>query len=63
MEDRITLDELPLGKDGIIDSVECEDVALRYHILDMGLVPNVEVTLIKMHQWVTRLKLWFADII
>ena len=42
-----TLDKLEIGKDAIIKSIECEDKALRSHILDMGLTPDVEVTLIK----------------
>lgn len=42
-----TLDHLPIGHDAIISSVDCEDKALRKHILDMGLTPQTEVTLIK----------------
>ena len=42
-----TLDNLPVGKEGYILSIECEDKALRNHILNMGLTPNVEVKLIK----------------
>lgn len=43
----IFLDKLGIGKDAVIDSIECGDKALRQHILDMGLTPGVEVTLIK----------------
>lgn len=43
----ITLDKLTKGKDAVIVSIECEDKSLRKHILDMGLTPGVEVTLIK----------------
>ena len=43
----ITLDKLRLGNEGFIKSIECEDKALRGHILDMGLTPGVEVELIK----------------
>lgn len=43
----ITLDNLQIGKDAIIKSINCEDRALRQHILEMGLTPNTEVTLIK----------------
>ncbi len=43
----ITLDKLEKGKDAVIISIDCEDKALRKHILDMGLTPGVEVTLIK----------------
>ena len=43
----ISLDKLGIGKDAIISSIDCEDKALRQHILDMGLTPGVEVTLIK----------------
>lgn len=42
-----TLDTLEPGNDAIIHSVNCEDVALRKHILDMGLTPGTEVTLVK----------------
>ena len=45
--EKITLDNLMPGKDAIIESVNCEDVSLRCHILDMGLTPGTEVTLIK----------------
>ncbi len=44
---RVTLDKLQPGKDAIIHSVECDEVALRKHILDMGLTPGTEVTMIK----------------
>lgn len=44
----MTLDELEIGKDAIISSVDCGDHSLRRHILDMGLTPGTEVTLIKM---------------
>lgn len=43
----MTLDRLSPGNDAFISSIECEDKALRSHILDMGLTPGVEVTLIK----------------
>lgn len=42
-----TLDKLEAGKDAIIQSIDCQDKALRKHILDMGLTPKVEVTLVK----------------
>ncbi len=44
----MTLAELEVGNDAIIETVKCNDVALRKHILDMGLTPNTEVTLIKV---------------
>ena len=43
----MTLAQLEVGKDAIIDSVICEEISLRKHILDMGLTPGAEVTLIK----------------
>lgn len=43
----ITLDKLETGKDAVVQSINCEDIALRKHIIDMGLTPGVEVTLIK----------------
>ena len=42
------LDELEIGKDAIIASVESDDAALRQHILDMGLTPGTEVTMMKL---------------
>ncbi|MDO5306047.1 MAG: FeoA domain-containing protein, partial [bacterium] len=42
-----TLDKLQIGKDAIITDIKCDDKSLRSHILNMGLTPNVEVTLIK----------------
>lgn len=42
-----TLDKLKKGKRAIIREVKCDDKVLRRHILDMGLTPNVEVTMIK----------------
>lgn len=42
-----TLDSLKVGEDAIVTAIKCEDPALRKHILDMGLTPNVEVTLVK----------------
>ncbi len=42
-----TLDKLQIGKDAVIKSINCADKALRRHILDMGLTPGVEITLIK----------------
>ena len=42
-----TLDSLKVGEDAIVTAIKCEDPALRKHILEMGLTPNVEVTLVK----------------
>ena len=42
-----TLDTLEPGKDAVISAVKCADVALRKHILDMGLTPGTEVMLVK----------------
>ena len=43
----MNLDELEIGKDAIVASVDCDEPSLRQHILDMGLTPGVEVTLMK----------------
>lgn len=43
----MTLAELEVGKDAIIKNVVCEELSLRKHILDMGLTPGAEVTLVK----------------
>lgn len=42
------LSELEIGKAAIIESVDCKEIPLRKHILDMGLTPGVEVTLVKI---------------
>ena len=44
---KLTLADLEIGKDAVIEAIECEDKALRRHILDMGLTPGIEITLIK----------------
>ncbi len=46
-EKQTTLDKLAIGKDAVIASIECDNKALRKHILDMGLTPGVEITLVK----------------
>ncbi len=43
----MTLDELEIGKDAVIASVDCDDPSLRQHIFDMGLTPGIEVTMMK----------------
>ena len=41
------LDELEIGKDAVVASVASDDQALHQHILDMGLTPGTEVTMMK----------------
>lgn len=43
----MTLDKLEIGKDAVIEVVNCDDPSLRRHILDMGLTSNTRVTLVK----------------
>ena len=43
----MTLDQLTQGKTALIDGVQCEDITLRKHILDMGLTAGTEVTYVK----------------
>ena len=43
----MTLDQLQPGNDAIIASVDCDEASLRKHILDMGLTPGTEVTMVK----------------
>ena len=43
----LTLAKLQRGKDAIITAITCKDRALKQHILNMGLTPGVEVTMIK----------------
>lgn len=43
----MNLGEISIGKDAIIESINCEEISLRKHILDMGLTPGTEVTLVK----------------
>lgn len=42
-----TLAELPAGKSAVISSIECEDKALRSHIMNMGITPGVRITMVK----------------
>jgi ferrous iron transport protein B len=44
----MTLDRLEKGNDAVIREVRCEDHSLRRHILDMGLTPGTEITLVKI---------------
>ena len=41
------LDALEIGKDAVVAAVESDDTALRQHILDMGLTPGTEVTMMR----------------
>ncbi|WP_102338435.1 ferrous iron transport protein B [Collinsella provencensis] len=41
------LDTLEIGKDAIVACVDSDDPALHQHILDMGLTPGTEVTMMK----------------
>ena len=43
----MTLNELKIGQSAIIKSVGGDKGQLRQHLLDMGLIPGTEVTLIK----------------
>lgn len=43
----LRLDKLEIGKDAIVAAVDSDDPALRQHILDMGLTPGTEVTMMK----------------
>jgi ferrous iron transport protein B len=43
----MTLAELQPGHDAIITSVDCDEASLRKHILDMGLTPGTEITMVK----------------
>ncbi len=47
MNKKTTLDNLTIGKEAYIEAINCEDKALRQHILNMGLTPEVEVKLVK----------------
>ena len=44
----MNLSELEIGKDAVIESVDCSEISLRKHILDMGLTPGTEISLIKI---------------
>ena len=43
----MNLAELEIGKEGYIEGVNCDNPALRRHILDMGLTPGTEITMVK----------------
>ena len=45
-EEKMTLKELPVGKTATVQSVGGEG-ALRQHLLDMGLIPGADVTMVK----------------
>ena len=47
MNEKTTLNNLAIGKEAYIEAINCEDKALRQHILNMGLTPEVEVKLVK----------------
>lgn len=57
IETRTNLDSLEAGKEGYIVSIECEDKALRSHILNMGLTPGVEVKLSRLPLWADPLEI------
>ena len=44
----MNLSQLAIGKNAIIQSVDCSEISLRKHILDMGLTPGTEITLMKV---------------
>lgn len=43
----MNLDSLQVGKTATIAEIDCDDKALKKHILNMGITPGVSVTLIK----------------
>ena len=53
----MTLKELKVGKSAVIKSVGSHG-ALRQHFLDMGMIPGVEITVIK---WGIQWKCRFMD--
>ena len=42
------LSDLEIGKYAVIESVDCNEISLRKHILDMGLTPGTEIRLVKI---------------
>lgn len=44
----MTLDKLEVGKDAVIELVDSKEISLKKHIMDMGLTPGTEVTLVKI---------------
>lgn len=47
LKEKTTLDKLKVGYDAIVSSIKCNDKALKKHILNMGITPDVEITLVK----------------
>lgn len=43
----MTLDQLQPGNTALISVVNCDDIALRKHILDMGLTSGTEIAFVK----------------
>lgn len=54
----MTLKELQIGKSAVIKSVGSHG-ALRQHFLDMGMIPGVEITVVKLAPMVTLWKYRF----
>ena len=46
-EAALTLDHLEIGQDAVIQEVGGDAGSLRQHLLDMGLTPGTEVTMVK----------------
>ena len=44
----MNLSELEIGKDAVIESVDCSEISIWKHILDIGLTPGTEMSLIKI---------------
>ena len=58
----MTLAQLPVGKEGVIETVGGEG-NLRCRFLDMGLIPGTKVKCLKWHRWEIPYRFIFADMI
>lgn len=57
----MTICDLEIGQSAVISAVGGEG-ALRQHFLDMGLIPGIEVTLIKYAPMGDPMELWYPAI-
>ena len=56
----MTLKDLEIGKTAVVTVVGGEG-ALRQHFLDMGVIPGVSVTVVKLRRWAIRWSLESTD--
>lgn len=53
----MTLDQLVIGQSAVVTVINCDDITLRKHILDMGLTTGTEVTYVREGSGVMEIRL------